>query len=314
MERYYKVVEREQIIKILEKYDIEHWTGGKNVTIDSVNVQCPYCDDHSNHCGIFHPSGLYHCWRCEVRGPLSKLLNELTGIPETQFEEFFESEGIDFGVAVEDQINEVLEAEKEIVEKRTTRVSLPKFARKVTEDIYAPRLRIFLAERKISIQTCINYDCYICDVGDYANRLVIPVYSDGKLVSFQGRDMTGRSDLKYRTAPGSINEFLYGYDTLPDSTMVITEGILDKWRIGDQAVASFGTSLTNTQKYLIIERNPDTLIFAWDALAYWKSKKQAEYFMPFINEIRVVLFPEEHDPDSYGKLATWKLIDQTISL
>jgi hypothetical protein len=35
-------MEREQIIKILEKYDIEHWTGGKNVTVDSVNVQCPY--------------------------------------------------------------------------------------------------------------------------------------------------------------------------------------------------------------------------------------------------------------------------------
>jgi DNA primase len=299
---------------LLEKYDIEHWAYGVNVTVGWINVQCPFCSDGSNHCGISGETFIYHCWRCEARGPLSKLLNELTGIPEIQFEEFLESEGIDFGVAVEDQINNVLEAEKEIVEKRTARVSLPKFARKITEDIYAPRLKIFLEERKISIQTCIKHDCYICDVGDYANRLVIPVYFDGKLVSFQGRDMTGRSELRYRTAPGHINEFLYGYDTLPDDTMVITEGILDKWRVGNQAVASFGTSLTDTQKYLIIEKNPATLIFAWDALAYWKSKKQAEYFMPFINKIRVVLFPDKHDPDSYGKLNTWKLIDQTINL
>ncbi len=40
-----------------------------------------------------------------------------------------------------------------------------------------------------------------------------------------------------------------------------------------------------------------------------KAKKQSEYFAPFIKNINIVKFPGDHDPDSYGTLNTWKLIE-----
>lgn len=307
-------MERNEIIRVLERHDIDHWTGGKNVSENSVNVQCPYCDDASNHCGIFHPSGFYHCWRCESKGPLSKLLSTLTGISEEWFENHFKDQGIDFKQSPENQIRDILREEESKKSEKRVLVEIPKYARLITKDIESQRLFLFLKERNISINTCIRHKCYVCDVGDYSGRMIVPVYSNNELVSFQGIDMTGRKSLKHKTAPGDINNYLYGYDLLPDDIMVVTEGMFDKWRTGDQAVASFGTSLTDAQKNLIIEKKPDTLVFAWDYGAYWRAKKQAEYFLPFIDEIRVIDFPEDHDPDSYGTLRTWQLIDQTTNL
>lgn len=307
-------MERNEIIKVLERQDIDYWTGGRNVSENSINIQCPYCDDNSNHCGIFHPSGLFNCWRCSEKGPLPKLLSKITGISEEWFEIHFEDQRIDFKQAPEDQIRDILREETREKRTKRERVRIPKYARLITKDIQSNRLHLFLNERNISIHTCIKHGCYVCDVGDYSGRILVPVYFNNKLVSFQGIDMTGLKSLKHKTAPGNINDYLYGYDNLPDSTMVVTEGMFDKWRVGDQAVASFGTSLTDSQKNLIIEKKPDTLVFAWDADAYWKAKKQAEYFSPFVDEIRVVNFPEGHDPDSYGRLKTWQLIDQTTNL
>ncbi|MEK0367597.1 MAG: hypothetical protein QQN45_06665 [Nitrosopumilus sp.] len=310
-------MEKNDIIRVLEHYDIDYWSAGKNVSENSVNIQCPFCDDHSNHLGIFFPSGFYSCWRCNAKGPFSKVLSDITELPEEQLEEYLEDSGIDFKLAPEDQIREILEERTEN-KKRSKRdlIALPKHARLITEHIESRRLSIFLESRNISIFTCIKHNCYICDVGDYSGRIIVPVYSNDKLVSFQGIDMTGTKDLHHKTAPGDINEYLYGYDSLPEDNhiMVLEEGIFDKWRTGDEAVACFGTSLTDTQKHLIIEKKPDILVFAWDSDAYWKAKKQAEYFVPFINDIRIIAFPEGHDPDSYGTLRTWKLIDQAEAI
>ncbi|MPQ56327.1 DNA primase [Duganella sp. FT27W] len=66
---------------------------------------------------------------------------------------------------------------------------------------------------------------------DYANRVIIPIFDlEGKLVSFQGRDITGTADKKYLFPPGfaSTGEHLYnGHNAIGAEHVVIGEGVFD---------------------------------------------------------------------------------------
>ena len=79
--------------------------------------------------------------------------------------------------------------------------------------------------------------------------------------------------------------------------MIVTEGVLDAWRAGDNAVCSFGTSITDDQKQLILNKNLKRIVFCWDSDAYWFAKREAEYFRPFIETVDVIKLPPDADPD-----------------
>jgi DNA primase len=90
---------------------------------------------------------------------------------------------------------------------------------------------------------------------DWKFRLIIPVYMNHQLVTYVGRDTTGKSEIPYRNAPieKSIiqsKHCLYNLDTVKD-TVIVVEGILDCWRIGSSAVATFGTQVTREQILLL---------------------------------------------------------------
>lgn len=96
-------------------------------------------------------------------------------------------------------------------------------------------------------------------VGDYKHRVIAPIAVNGKVVSFQGRDITGRSSLKYMACPQSLEamdhkEVLYAVDLVPADRVVVVEGIVDAWRLGPGAVATFGTAFKPAQVRMIVER------------------------------------------------------------
>lgn len=79
------------------------------------------------------------------------------------------------------------------------------------------------------------------------NRIIIPIYMEGKLYGYQGRIPQKSGELKYLTAKGTrISEILYGYDIFPrDSKLaILVEGAKDVWRFGPGALAMFGTHLS----------------------------------------------------------------------
>jgi len=310
-----------QILEVLNYFDIPFWTEGKNVSIGSVNVKCPFCvengkgEDPSNHCGIFYDSALFHCWRCGKKGHLKKLLSKLTGLPEDRCGEIFES-GTIYKFDAVDRIKEIFNgsdgSSSNVAE--VGEIELPDHFVKITNDLDYPILFDFLRRRKISVDTVIEHGCGVCRIGQYMGRMIVPVYYCGKLVSFQGVDLTG-SKVKYKAAKNKINDFLYNYDKV-GKKIIITEGILDAWRVGKDAVATFGTHITESQRKLILEKEPEVLVFCWDSDAYWIARKEADFFAPFVDTIAVVSFPAGHDPDSYGrdfgKNALMSLIEGSI--
>ena len=93
----------------------------------------------------------------------------------------------------------------------------------------------------------------------YRHRLLIPVRWDGAEVSFQARDVTGRSDRKYMACPPerevrSHKTLLYGRQECWGDVAVIVEGVTDVWKLGSKACAVFGIQYRTEQVVEIARR------------------------------------------------------------
>jgi len=307
---------KKRLIRILNDYSIEYWTSGKNVSEDAVNVQCPFCSDQSNHCGIFEDTLVFHCWRCSATGPFVRLFQQLTNLTSAECERILDSSDVNFKQSSREQIDQLLNKEQvaEVEDSQNLEIALPEYSELITSKTRSILLDNYLKRRDISFNTILEHNCYICEVGRYMHRMIIPIYYNEKLVCYQAADLTGKADIKYDIPKQvDINTYLYGIDDISTS-MILVEGILDAWRLEEFACATFGTHITDEQKNLIEDKHLDTLIFCWDSDAYWKAKKQAKYFEPFINNIKVIEFPKNEDPDSFGKWKTLKLIGKSYEL
>lgn len=132
---------------------------------------------------------------------------------------------------------------------------------------------IYLSERY-----GISY-CYMPDLIYHKafDRIVIPIYQDNKLRGWQAR-FIGNPPAgipKYYNSPGIIfSNLLYGLQYLEAFVpfIILVEGVMDVWRIGAPAVASFGTHLSNNQLQEILKRTKK-LIILWDGDAQEKAEK-----------------------------------------
>ena len=93
-------------------------------------------------------------------------------------------------------------------------------------------------------------------LGPYKFRITYPIYYDGRVVSFQGRDVTGKSDLRWKTCD-KVHEVrdhkhcLGGAHLVTGDTVAIVEGASDAWRLGPGTVWTFGTSYLAEQCQLM---------------------------------------------------------------
>lgn len=112
------------------------------------------------------------------------------------------------------------------------------------------RLPDYLIERGVSAELCRYFDVRFSIDGlhtyvdaysgqlqmqDFSMRVMIPIYDlEGKMATFQGRDVTGLAQKKYlfpSTLPAS-GRFLYnGHNAVGKSTIVVSEGAFDVWAI-----------------------------------------------------------------------------------
>ncbi len=127
-----------------------------------------------------------------------------------------------------------------------------------------------------------NRDLYICMDGDYSNRLIFPIYFDGKLISWAARALFP-TKTKYLYPPSDEDHndrgrIIYGLDTLFKSESVkqifVTESLTDAWILGGMAVLS--KNITKEQvailknfnfqkKKLMFVLDKDEINFKWDS-------------------------------------------------
>ena len=231
-------------IKALFKdYNIHTSTNSHHSSTDFLQTKCVFCDDSSDHLG-WHISGEFvNCWKCgghSIEWALQKLLSmsrEQVNVLIKQYEGRSST-------AVRDKLNK--REESQVMEIELPGHSLDKqHVRYLKGREFDP---VYLSEKYRLLGTGIS--------GEWKYRIIIPIYFRGKLVSFQGRDITDEQKLRYKSLEieKSVMHYkhtLYGIDECTGNTIIVMEGPFDVWRWGDGAVATYGTSITEWQIRLL---------------------------------------------------------------
>lgn len=224
-------------------YHIQHREHGKNWQRGWIQICCPLCGDTGFHGGMNIDGGYFHCWKCG-RSSLTELITKLLSI------EFTKAKGI---IRRYQTILEGVQIEKEI--KAPSSISFPENCSEI-----ALNHREYVESRNFNPDQLVN-DWGIKGtgpVGSYKLRVIIPIFFNGAMVSYQGRDITSKSDLRYKACRLDKElvphkSILYGIDHVSESCIVV-EGITDVWRLGFGAVGLFGVEYNTKQLNLLASR------------------------------------------------------------
>ena len=123
----------------------------------------------------------------------------------------------------------------------------------------------YLRRRGIAPATIAGYDLGYCDFGRYAERIIIPIFQDAALVSFQARDYTGRSPIRYLNPPGALPSRLFNLDRAARTgVVVLVEGPFDALRLAAYAVALMGKGWNSAKRTQLLRARPQTVLLALD--------------------------------------------------
>lgn len=228
-----------------------------------LHVCCPFCKDDNYHLGFSVSMGFfncYHCGRLGVKETIARLLKVNIEDVWSYIKDFYVRSS---GFSVISSVQR---------DKRSDVVSEIKFP-----PLCGPMSAIhkkYLRNRgfdpdRLEADWDLRGTGPISDKG-WKFRLIIPVKLDGQIVSYQGRDVTGMSEVRYRSCSDEVSivpikNCLYGIDEVRGSSVLIVEGVPSVWRLGRGAVATFGTKVTKAQqkmlmgfqrRYICFDRDP----------------------------------------------------------
>lgn len=162
----------------------------------------------------------------------------------------------------------------------------------------------------------------------FRGRVMFPIHSvSGRVLGFGGRTLiTDKKIAKYFNSPESIiynkSEILYGLhfskgDIIKYDNCFLCEGytdVISMFQAGIQnVVSSSGTSLTKDQIKLIRRYTQNiTILYDGDAAGIKASFRGIDLILEEGMNVKVVLFPEGEDPDSYSKKASTTELENYI--
>lgn len=272
------------ILKYLDSRSIPYSYSGNNVSSGWIGINCQFCLDHSNHLGINLRSKAFSCFKCAEKGNAVKLVCAIDGcsVPTAL------STMKEFGDGT-------------FVPREKHYQSKVKFPMGTTK-MFSGAAISFLESRRYDAEAVITkYDLYLTGpLSDYKHRIIIPVFVNNRIVSFTGRDITGQSGSKYRNSSEQysirdVKQCLYNMDHVYRNRAVVVEGIFDAWRIGDGAVATFGTKYTREQLRLL--KGLKQVFVLYDSDAYSIAEKLAYDLTAFVPQVEILKL-SEGDPDN----------------
>lgn len=252
---------------------IEHGEA-TNVKRGNFNIQCPFCgsDDPSAHMGINYASGMWGCWRNTAhrgRAP-EKLIAKALHVSTTQARLMLgltgqqAVESSDFGKLLSGAI---FSEEAGDVERTSSRKSASLQERfklvRIKDTGATSKFFDYLCSRNFDSDEDVwdligEYGIMGCLVREYANRLILPIRRDGKLVAFTGRSIFKEAKLRYRAVSDDdaivrVKDCLFNEEQVGEGgdVLVVQEGPLDVYKLdfygrkyGVRSVGLMTTALT----------------------------------------------------------------------
>lgn len=249
--------------------------------------KCPLCNDYKVRAGFkFENDGFgYNCFNCGtglVYNPheyctfsddILNLMSKL-GIPETscrEIEQDFQRQLLNSG-----KINRVQSVAVVKSKHSISKIDFPKYFIPLSESTsrWATVARAYLTNtRKVDVNShnyhILDYDCDsvpVHEIVKWHKRIIIPIFYNGEIVWWQGRDYTNSLSPKY------LNSELCGADVLfsrmdkfmdDSESVLILEGFFDALQI--DGVACFRNKLTFSQLEFLSSQQK-TIIYIPDRL------------------------------------------------
>jgi len=228
------------IIRLYEDFGVDYLTeGNKHCTPGWVNTHCPFCEGSKNyHLGFNIQNEFFVCLRCGWK-PTIKTIAKLIHVTENEAKEVIKRYG----------------GKSTLAKTQNEKIKINKkpFKYPTNTTILMPQHKAYLERRGFNPDK-LEKTWGIMGTGpiskldniDYKNRILIPIYWQGEVVSFQARDITGKHPIKYMACPEyrekvKHKHILYGHPSIWEKeSCICVEGVFDVWRLGRKAVATFG--------------------------------------------------------------------------
>lgn len=240
-------------LKFFRDYNIEHTTEGERARHGWVQIHCPFCGGGGRgyDLGYNLKRGYFNCWICQGHSVINVVRRLL-------------SCGVDAALDIARRYKGRMPIEhlRTTASQQKQKIEFPTGCAEMQLRHYE-----YLEKRKFDPELLEKtYDLRGTGKhGDYRNRIIAPIYLEGRLVSYQGRDITGRHSLSYKACPMTDEivhhkHTVYGIDQASGLSCVVVEGIVDAWRLGPGAIATFGTGYKQQQALMIAKRFLRTFI------------------------------------------------------
>lgn len=261
------------------------------------NINCPFCEqtgrrpDRKHKLGINYKKGYIHCFRCKRVHKLSYFLKLMDIQIDLEGLETEDSEPITY-----------------FVPKQKNPVEFPPEYINIL-DLYDTRYPTYIQaleyiDRRIGIELAIKLNVGFCGIGDYANRIVIPVFDlNDEIIYFAARSIFSFIDPKIKNPVGPRRDILFNWNVAQRfSEIYVTEGLFGALTIYPYGVATLGKEITEEQIFKIIRSKVTIINILLDGNAIEDAYKVANKILNLTTriKIRVLKLKPECQPDDHN--------------
>lgn len=218
-------------------------------TLGWINVQCPFCwheqTEHKSYLGFNLRENYLTCWRCGGHS-VEDWVMALERVEYHKACRIVQEYDADFEYRPPPGPRRQAKGLQGTMEWPAGTLPLQDIHRRyLASRGYDPE---FL-EGKYGLMGTVN-------AGPYASRIMAPIYHRGQWVSYQGRTMVKGVEPKYKACRPDLElmhhrDTLYNLDNAGDIGIIV-EGVFDVWRLGDGAVATYGTSVRRSRAQILL--------------------------------------------------------------
>lgn len=300
------------------------------ISPDEKNIYsiCPWCGKDKFGVSIVNENNPFGCFRveCAETGTIFKLLKKLN-----RLDLLGQSRQVDIFSRVENNFKDIEEAQNLEVEE----VPMPYGFKRIE---YHP----YLESRGFSDEDYEKYQAGITKINpSYKDYILFTVINGGKIVGYFGRIPYTRSQLEeinlkrkregkreleryMNTSDVSFDKIILGLDELDEFTEVVVavEGLFNKKKIDDylllnnltnmKCIATLGSSISEFQIRLLLNKNFKIFILLYDADAILKIKKYSQKLMIYWSTF-IIPLKDKEDLDDKKVEEIEELFDRIVS-
>lgn len=225
----------------------------------SMSFHCPFHIDKTPSLFVDFETGRYHCFSCNAGGFITNLFYQLTGESAYKVFNIVNDNFSNFSRSFELQPKIIYDTSVDL--KKVNIV----YNKNLLEDATANRTCIqYLNKRGIFLSTAklFNFkysENITINMSKFINRLIVPIYENGILISFEGRRLDDTTTPKVLYPKNCTVNTLFDIDNLnKNNTLYACEGLMDLCLLKQcgltyNCTSIFGASLTKRQIELLKE-------------------------------------------------------------